>query len=352
MGDPLIRAVLIVAGLACVGIEVYGTFEFLWEKHGRWNYLVIGGLMVTSLAAILPMAAEHARRNRQWALMLVCWFAVPLTLAFVFTAAIQRTGTVMDTDEAGRRQLTTRITIARQEIVEAEAQLVVDRAAVKRNCDVWGPICTKAKDAQAATEKKLADARVVLKTSGVEIDDSMIRRLVAYLPFLTKEQVQLYYPMLLPMSLALLGSVCIAIGSRRREPDRPAPPSPAVLSPTQEPDVDSLTEPQIAPTLAPVPVQLPLPAVTEPLATKKEQPAVPRIMSAALTRAKNQRVDLEDAFKRYAADCRSEGQEPVDPIAFSDEIARFCRSRRIQLMIDGERVYLLGFQLTSNLVRS
>src|SRR5262249_21200312 len=135
----------------------------------------------------------------------------------------------------------------------------------------------------------------------------------------------------------------IAIGSRRREPDKPAPP-PAVLTSTLEPTADSLAEPQIAPTLA----HAQLPVAAEPIAPKKEQPAgVPRIMSAALVRAKNQRVDLEDAFKRYAADCRSEGHEPVDPIAFSDAIARFCRSRKIQLMIDGERVYLLGFQLTS-----
>lgn len=228
MSDFAIRAVLIVAGYACVGTEVFGTFEFLIEKHGRWNCLVVGGLIVTSLAGVLPMAAEYARRNRMWMLMVVCWLAVPLTLAFVFTAAIQRTGTVMDTDEAGRRQIAERITIARRETEEADAQLVVDEAAVKRNCDVLGPICTKARDAQAATERKLADARTVLKTGGVEIDDSMIRRLVAYLPFLTKEQVQLYYPMLLPMSLAVLGSICIAIGSRRRErSDAAAPPASA-----------------------------------------------------------------------------------------------------------------------------
>ena len=101
MSDFVIRAVLITAGLACVGTEVFGTYEFLIEKHGRLNYLVVGGLIVTALAAVLPMAAEYARRNRMWALMVACWLAVPLTFAFVFTAAIQRTGTVMDTDEAG-----------------------------------------------------------------------------------------------------------------------------------------------------------------------------------------------------------------------------------------------------------
>src|SRR5262249_40325538 len=83
-----------------------------------------------------------------------------------------------------------------------------------KNCNVWGPICTKAREAQAATEKKLADARAVLKRQGVEVDDSLAKRLVAYLPFLTKEQVSLYQPLLLPLGLAIIGSLLIAIGVR------------------------------------------------------------------------------------------------------------------------------------------
>jgi HAMP domain-containing protein len=306
---------------------------------------VIGGVLVTSLGGILPIAAEYARRNRAWALMMVCWLAVPLTLAFVFTAAIQRTGTVMDTDEAGRRQLAERISIARTEIGEAEAQLVVDKAAVKRNCDQWGPICTKAKDAQAATERKLADARGVLKTSGVEIDDS-IRRLVAYLPFLTKEQVQLYYPMLLPMSLAILGSIFIAIGSRRRDRQTAAaaPPAAEIMFPM----LTSPIGPEIAPATAPA--MLATPGAADRTPVKKEQIAtlVARITSAAMTRAKHQRVDIEDAFRHYTAVCKAEGREPVDPITFSGAISRLCRSRNIELMIDGDRAYLLGFQLTAS----
>jgi hypothetical protein len=336
LSDFVIRAVLIVAGLACVGTEVFGTYEFLIEKHGHLNYLVVGGVLVTSLGGILPIATEYARRNRAFALMAVCWLAVPLTLAFVFTAAIQRTGAVMDTDEAGRRQLAERISIARTEIAKADAQLVIDRATVRRNCDQWGPICTRAKDAQAATERKLADARGVLKTSGVEIDDSMIRRLVAYLPFLTREQVSLYFPMLLPMSLALMGSLCIAIGSRRRESSAPAPPAAEIMSPAPA----SPAELEIAPATT----------AAERLPAKKEAPAniIARIMSAAMTRAKHQRVDLEDAFRRYAAECRTEGREPVDPVTFSEAIARLCRRGGIELMIDGDRAYLLGFQLTAS----
>jgi hypothetical protein len=71
-------------------------------------------------------------------------------------------------------------------------------------------------------------------------------------------------------------------------------------------------------------------------------------MSAALARAKHQRVDVEDAFNWYTVVCRGEGQQPVDPTAFAKAISRFCRSRNIELVIDGDKVYLLGFQLTAS----
>jgi hypothetical protein len=66
-------------------------------------------------------------------------------------------------------------------------------------------------DAKAVTEAKLAGARAVLKKQGVVVDDSMAKRLIVWFPFLTKEQVQLYQPMLLPMGLAFFGSLMIAI---------------------------------------------------------------------------------------------------------------------------------------------
>ena len=55
MGDMIIRVILIACGLACVGTEVWGAFDFMWEKYGRWNYLVVGSLVLTSLTVMLPV---------------------------------------------------------------------------------------------------------------------------------------------------------------------------------------------------------------------------------------------------------------------------------------------------------
>ena len=80
MGNFCMRATLILFGLSCVGTEAWGTYEFLWAKFHEWNYLVVGGILVTSLAAVLPIAAEYARRHGMRVLAAVGWLAVPLTL--------------------------------------------------------------------------------------------------------------------------------------------------------------------------------------------------------------------------------------------------------------------------------
>ena len=38
---------------------------------------------------------------------------------------------------------------------------------------------------------------------------------MAFLPFLTEKQVQLYHPLLLPLMLGVLGALCIGIGAHR-----------------------------------------------------------------------------------------------------------------------------------------
>jgi len=102
------RVLFLMSGLACVGCEVWGGYEYMMEKQGHWNYLVAGSLVLTSLGALLPIAAEYARRESMHGLKWSAWLAIPLALAFVFTVSIQRTGSASDLDEAGRQQIAAR----------------------------------------------------------------------------------------------------------------------------------------------------------------------------------------------------------------------------------------------------
>ncbi len=60
-GYLLARACFIVAGLACVGCEVWGAFDFMWEKHGRWNSLVAGSRNVFRLVRCVQCKVRKSR---------------------------------------------------------------------------------------------------------------------------------------------------------------------------------------------------------------------------------------------------------------------------------------------------
>jgi hypothetical protein len=315
-------------GLACVACEVWGSYDYTFEKYGRWNYLLVGSLVLTALAAVLPVGAEFAHRQGMRGLKWAAWCAVPLALAFVFTVSIQRTGGAADADETTRRQIAENIRLAKQEIAEAEGQLPIDKALVAKNCGVWGPICTRAKEDQAATEDKLSVARATLKQQGIVVDDSMARRIIAYLPFLTKEQVQLYQLMLLPMGLAIVGSLLIAIGVRRKgakvESSAPvAEPAPLVREP-------EIITPRPRPKL---------------VAARKDPPAAPvaELMTAALEPAKGRNVSLEQCFARYTSD--SGKRVPMAPDVFMDAMSEFCRGVGIRTKIEGDKLYLIDVEL-------
>ena len=143
MGDRPIATILMLFGFGCVGCEVLGAYEFLWEKHGTLE-LPRHRRHAGNVAGGDPtVAAEYARRNRQWLKMVLCWLAIPFALLFVLTAGVQRTGLVADTDEATRATRALAIATAQEEIAEAKAQRVKDQAAVDLNCGSGARSVTK-----------------------------------------------------------------------------------------------------------------------------------------------------------------------------------------------------------------
>jgi hypothetical protein len=156
----------------------------------------------------------------------------------------------------------------------------------------------------------------------------MARRIIAYLPFLTKEEVQLYQPMLLPMGLAIVGSLLIAIGMRRKaakvEPPAPVPePAPLVSQP-------EIIAPRPRPKL---------------VAARKDQPAAPvaALMTADLEPAKGRQVSLEQCFARYTSD--SGKRVPIAPDGVMDAMSEFCKSVGIRTKIEGDKLYLIDVEL-------
>lgn len=355
-----IAVLFLLVGFAAVGCEVWGTYDYLIEKFRRVNYLVAGGVLLTSAAGLLPVAAGLARRQRMWATAVVCWLAVPLTLLFVFTVSIQRTGSAVDGDETERKQVTQNIMIARLEEKEATEQLKIDKAAVSRNCNVWGPICDKAKAEQRATEAKLTAARAVLKKQGIETDDGMATRLVGYLPFLTKQQVLLWQPILLPLCLAVVGSTLIYIAMRLWL--QPAAPGPQKASaPEQELEDEPAAPAGLIPAPpasvdAPAPVQLPdnvvpLYGPPEPAQEDAEIDPTPviRYLRVRMVREANEKAYWDVIYRDCIEWC---GQQTppihVDKLGqkeFGLVLRHIAEQTRIPIKREGKRPYFPGRKL-------
>src|SRR5262249_13535008 len=153
----------------------------------------------------------------------------------------------------------------------------------------------------------------------------------AYLPFLTKEQVQLYYPMLLPMSLALLGSLCIASGSgsrRRERTDLPPPESPTTPQPKAK--VPSRSRPKLA------------------AITRKPVGAVLDFLPDGIESEEGQRTEMSDAYIGYLSWCKTRQAAPMDVAEFADEVEKLCRE--VGIRIEGQ--HLVDVRLAVKLIAS
>jgi hypothetical protein len=332
MGDRILAWTLILFGFGCIGCEVLGAYEYLWEQRGKWDYLVVGGMLVTAGAGLLPLAGEFARRKQQWKKMVCCYVAIPFALLFVLVAGVTRTSLVADTDVAARTTRELALRTAQEEIEEAKKQRIKDQVAVDSNCAIWGPKCTQAKEDLRATEAKLAAARRSVTSGAMITQNDWTKRIVAFLPFLTEAQVQLYHPLLLPLMLGVLGALCVGIGAHRGsrvsevKPVAPAPavaPRPEAVEPMEASPPPRPSKPRLVPKGTP------------------HEADVFRIFRTALVRAKGSHVELSDLRGRYDAD----GGSPCQPNEFMRAVMAHCRAERIKTAEIDDRPCLLDVTL-------
>jgi hypothetical protein len=70
-------------------------------------------------------------------------------------------------------------------------------------------------------------------------------------------------------------------------------------------------------------------------------------MADLLKPAKGRRVEIEQVFKGYAAECQANGDRVLTPEQFIDPAQRFCRECRIRTQVIGEHIYLLDVRLAN-----
>lgn len=242
---PLWKPVAIAAGVTLTGIEVWGAVEYLLKQEGHVSYLVLGGGIVTAVAALLPPLAERCWQAGRKTLALLLWAALLPALALVLTAAIERSGGARDGAQSGRQVIAQRIELARSAEAEAKTRLKTAEAAVlaetaRKDKPGCGLACKSLKVEVEEARKELKLARDAVAAAGVVPKDSQATRIAAILP-VSEEAVALYQPIILPISISALGLLLIAVGAhsskrrkaqkkrrgKRKKGRRPTPPKPS-----------------------------------------------------------------------------------------------------------------------------
>lgn len=214
----------ILIGVAFTGIEVYGAVAYLLEQ-AQPNYLVLGGALTTAAAATLIPLSERCFRDGRYLLAVLLLAALIPSLGIVVTAAIERTGGARDSIARDHQVKAAAIKLKNDAVADAKADLDRLTAAEERECnsakpgvDPRGPRCKSAEKRTQESRERLATARSKLADAGVAPKDPMVARLAAVLPGVSEADIALYHPLVLPLTISLLGILFIAVGARPPKP--------------------------------------------------------------------------------------------------------------------------------------
>lgn len=220
--------VAIIGGVALTAIEVYGAVSFL-VSQAMPNYLVAGGAVVTLVAAVLPILAPRAWASGRYVLASLLWLALIPALSVIVCAAVERTGSANDQANRDRQAVAQKIALAREAVADAKSEVEAAEAKAADECsrslkgsNPRGPKCLAAEERADKSRQRLQAARDALAQAGVVPKDPMAIRIAAVLP-VSVEAVQLYQPLILPLSISGLGLLLIACGAhhpKRRKAKR------------------------------------------------------------------------------------------------------------------------------------
>lgn len=204
-------------GVFFTGLEAWGTYDFFWRDQGRQiNYIVLAGCGIALSGAFLPAVVDTAWRNGWYAIGFMALVTIPLALAVIVYAGLQRTGTATDVAQQTRVDAEGNRKRAEKTEREAEADLVTDKKTAAAECaSGWRDKCEKARQAQAATQKRLDDARAELRKAPTKQSDSAGSRVAALtFGYVTEDQIRTYQPLFVPFLITMLAALFLSVGMR------------------------------------------------------------------------------------------------------------------------------------------
>lgn len=301
----------LIVGLLFTGIEVYGCAEYLLaQQQWRISYLVVLGAAVTGAASFIPMAIEMAWRDGRYLLALLVLLAFPFASATIFLAAVERTGSARDVTVQAQLDHATKMAALLRAERDAKADADADEAAAAKDCATGRKAICQGLEARAENARqRLAAARLAVVAAGSPPLDAQARRIAAMLP-LTELQVQLYGPLILPLTGSILGVLFLAVGGRMERIDPPTAP----------------------------PLELPK---TKPIGN------VARFMVECLPANPDRRVEIVEAFTTYRTWCSDENYQPLPAADFRADFLGVCRRAKIATKREGGKLYCEGRMLAA-----
>ncbi len=196
---PYSKLTAVSLGAGLIGVEIWTNVEFVARSEG-WASSPVAMVVAASVGAATALPfAERTAKQRHW--FKACGYALFFLLMAVYSvgASVDRIGTVRDRKVDSAKVDNAKARAAR-ELYE------VRKRTAESECTVRGSKCRKAEELRDEALKALSEKPAERTV------DSMAARISAVMPFASVEEVELYYPLSLPIALQLGGFLMLAFG--------------------------------------------------------------------------------------------------------------------------------------------
>lgn len=345
------RAIFLIAGFAVIGVEAWGTFDFLYADQHAINYIVVGGCLITVLSGILPAAASKAWADWRPILAIVAWLLVPLSLGVVFMATISRTGGAADRAQGERVQAVRAYNAAQKTVSDLEKTLSRQQSTADFECAPAqkgrGVKCSDAEKAIADTQEKLTAARGELVKAPAEPVDSLSMRISAITGGrITQDQARMFQPAILPIIMSLVGAVLVAIGAHKPKPAKPAREKPAeVKAPAAQPPPSAL-EP-VAVRAPEPPRQVAPPPKARNVVRLRAVASVPQFIAECVEPAPGASLPLAELHAAYVRWADSRNATAEAPEVFISTVQTFAKRAGVPILLSNGQPHCDGVRLSA-----
>jgi len=191
-------------GISCTLVECFSNVEHIFRQTGTLHDPAVAAALVTSIGVVIALSCSLVAFRQMHVIngtMLLCAFG--LGAAFTLSTTLDRVASARDATLSAKWKADPQ----HQELVALHSKVSYLAA---RECGTG----RGAKCDAIAQEVRIAEQRLEARRGEL---DSLGKRLAALVPGVTASGASLYQPMLLPLTLFLLGSWLTAFGVSGRQ---------------------------------------------------------------------------------------------------------------------------------------